>query len=60
MGKQICEEVLPYSCETKLCMSPTMMIRRVARNSQWGDVRGGGGAGGGAPSVQKLCIFLQK
>ena len=62
MGKQICEEVLPYSCETKLCMSPTMMIRRVARNSQWGDVRGGGGGGGlGAepPAFKNFAFFCK-
>ena len=36
------------------------VYRRVARISQWG---GGGlvwGSGGGAPSAQKFCIFLQK
>ena len=31
--------------------------RRVARNSQWGAVRG---FGGGAPSARKFSFFLQK
>ena len=45
--------------------------RRVARNSQWGGYYGvwersplqpeaNEGAGGGAPSARKFCIFLQK
>ena len=51
-----------------------VVVRRVARNSQWGGCLGGLGAeppangaaggqwgsGGEAPSARKFCIFLQK
>ena len=43
---------------TPVCFSElTVRARRVARNSQWGHTWG---SGGGFPSDQKFCIFLQK